>query len=108
MMTWGETKVSDILWAGNQGGDGVQVNVIMRSCTRDSNPSPTSGSGRRTPAKVTIPWSGPVTSAKAREPVDPAEAREHDDLERWRESILDSTPSPARSTPASGRAYSSS
>jgi hypothetical protein len=47
--------------------------------------------------------SGPVTSAKARGPVDPAEAREHEVQERWRESIRDSTPFPARSAPAAGR-----
>ncbi|KAM9412853.1 uncharacterized protein ACWYII_024941 [Salvelinus alpinus] len=60
---------------------------------------------RRTPTKMTIPGirSGPVTFAKAREPVDPAEARKHDDLWRRRESIRDSTPSSARSAPAAGR-----
>ena len=45
---------------------------------------------------MTIPGirSGPVTSAKARDPVNPAEVQEHDNLEHRRESIRNSTPSP--------------
>ena len=57
------------------------------------------------PTKMTIAGiiSRPVTFAKARAPVDPAEAREHDDLERRRETIRDSTLSLARLAPAGGR-----
>nr|XP_046169708.1 proton-coupled amino acid transporter 4-like [Oncorhynchus gorbuscha] len=76
-----------------------------RGSTRDSTPSPTRGSGCRKPTKMMIPGfrSGLVTSAKAREPVDPDEAQKHGDLARQRESIYDSTPSPACSAPAAGR-----
>ena len=57
----------------------------------------------QTPTKM-IPGirSGLVTSAKAREPVEPVEVREHDELERRRERIRDSIPSPACSAPAAG------
>ena len=63
-------------------------------------PSPTRGTSRRTVTKRTIPGirSGLVTSAEAWKPVNPAEEWEHGDLERRRESICDSTPSPARSS----------
>ena len=66
---------------------------------------------RRTPTKMMIPGTKmmipgircePVTTAKVLEPVDPAEAQELGNLESRRESIRDSTPSPARSASAAG------
>ncbi|XP_071216423.1 neutral amino acid uniporter 4-like [Salvelinus alpinus] len=62
---------------------------------------------RGTPTKMMIPGfrRGPVISAEAREPVDPAEAQEHGDLERRRESIYDSIPGAfgsSRRTPTTG------
>ncbi|XP_042178656.1 adenylate cyclase type 1-like [Oncorhynchus tshawytscha] len=42
----------------------------------------------RTPTKMMVPGSGPVTSAEPREPVDPAQVREHGNLECRREEYV--------------------